>query len=168
MKVQHAAALLVAGATLASLPALAADGHAADVAALEAADQAWVKAFNSGNADAAAALYDEKGALLPPNVPAVNGRAAIRDFLAKEMAEAKKAGIAFTLGARPAGASSGDMGWQSGSYAVKDKSGKVLEAGKYLSVSRKVGGKWLYVRDTWNADAPPPASAPPAAPQPKK
>jgi hypothetical protein len=47
---------------------------------------------------------------------------------------------------------------------VKDKAGKVIETGKYLSVSMKKDGKWLYVRDTWNADgAPAPAeSATPA------
>jgi hypothetical protein len=50
------------------------------------------------------------------------------------------------------------MGWQSGTYVVKDKTGKVVETGKYLSVSMKKSGKWLYIRDTWNADsAPPPA-----------
>jgi hypothetical protein len=38
---------------------------------------------------------------------------------------------------------------------VKDKAGKVVETGKYLSVSMKKGGKWLYVRDTWNADSAP-------------
>lgn len=140
---------------------------ARDIAALEAADQAWVKAFNSGNAQAAADLYDEKGVLLPPDAPAVNGRAAIKDFLGKEMAGAAKAGVSFSLGAKPAGGVSGDMGWQSGSYAVKDKSGKVVEAGKYLSVSMKKGGKWFYVRDTWNADAAPPAPAA-ATPAPAK
>ena len=166
MKIPHAAAFLAAIATLALSSAFAA-GAAGDLAALEAVDQAWLKAFNSGNAEAIAALYDEKGVLLPPNAPAVSGRAAIRDFLAKEMAGAKKAGVAFALGPNPAGGATGDMGWQSGSYAVKDKSGKVLEAGKYLSVSAKKGGKWLYVRDTWNADAAPPPPAPaPAAPVP--
>ena len=49
------------------------------------------------------------------------------------------------------------MDWSSGTYAVLDKDGKILEVGKYLSVSTKVGGKWLYVRDTWNADRPPQA-----------
>jgi ketosteroid isomerase-like protein len=97
----------------------------------------------------------------------VSGRAAIRGFFAREMDGAKKAGVAFSLGAKPAGGVSGGMGWQSGTYAVKDKAGKVVEAGKYLSVSKKQGGgKWLYVRDTWNADgaSPPPAAAPaPAA-----
>ena len=131
-----------------------------DLAALEAADQAWVKAVNAGNAQAAADLYDEKAALLPPNAPAANGRAAIKAFLAGEIAEMAKAGVSFSLGAKPAGGVSGDMGWQSGSYAVKDKSGKVLETGKYLSVSVKKGGKWLYVRDIYNADAAPPAPAP--------
>jgi len=38
---------------------------------------------------------------------------------------------------------------------VKDKAGKVLETGKYLSISQKKDGKWLYVRDTWNADGAP-------------
>jgi hypothetical protein len=45
---------------------------------------------------------------------------------------------------------------------VKDKSGKVLETGKYLSVSAKKDGRWVYIRDTWNADtgpAPAPTSA---------
>jgi hypothetical protein len=37
---------------------------------------------------------------------------------------------------------------------VKDKAGKVIESGKYLSVSRKVDKKWLYGRDTWNAVTP--------------
>jgi hypothetical protein len=46
------------------------------------------------------------------------------------------------------------MGWESGTYKVTVK-GAVVETGKFLSVSRKKDGKWLYIRDTWNADAPP-------------
>jgi len=80
---------------------------------------------------------------------------------------AAKGGITFNLGPKPAGGVSGNMGWQSGTYSVTDKSGKVLETGKYLSVSMKKRGKWVYVRDTWNADAAPPAPPAPAAP-PKK
>ena len=45
---------------------------------------------------------------------------------------------------------SGNMGWESGTYKATVK-GAVVESGKFLSVSRKKGGKWLYVRDTWNA-----------------
>ena len=144
-------AALVAFAACGS--ALAAN-KAKDIAALEAVDQAWVTAFNSGNADAIAALYDEQAVLLPPGMPAVNGRAAIKDVFKKAMEDSAKAGVVFSLGPKPTGGASGHMGWQSGSYAIKDKSGKVVEAGKYLSVSMKRDGKWLYVRDTWNADTP--------------
>jgi ketosteroid isomerase-like protein len=153
--------------TLVAVAVFSVESSAADsakeVAALEAADKNWEKAFNAGNADALASLYDDGAVLLPPGAPAVNGRTAIKAFFAKETAEAQKAGINFTLGPKPAGGISGNMGWQSGTYVVKDKSGKVLETGKYLSVSVKKGGKWLYVRDTWNADGAPPAeSAAPA------
>ena len=126
-----------------------------DLAALQAADQNWVKAYNAGNADAVASLYDEQAVLLPPGVPAVNGRAAIKAFFANDTAASQRAGVTFTLDPKPAGGASGNMGWQSGTYAVKDKAGKVVESGKYLSVSMKRNGKWLYVRDTWNADAAP-------------
>jgi hypothetical protein len=56
------------------------------------------------------------------------------------------------------------MGWSSGTYTVKDKTGRFVETGKYLSVSRKKDGKWLYIRDAWNADAQPacPEAAAPA------
>lgn len=139
---------------------------AADMAALQAADQSWLKAYNSGNVDGVASLYDEQAVLLPPGAPSTSGRAAIRAFFAKDIAESSKAGISFALGAKSAGGASGDMGWQSGTYVVKDKTGKVLDTGKYLSVSMKKGGKWLYVRDTWNSDGPPAPAA--SAPPPKK
>lgn len=172
MTIANSAKLLCAIVALAvfSIEAAAADS-AKEIAALQAADQSWLKAYNSANADALASLYDEQAVLLPPGAPAVSGRAAIKAFFAKDVAESQKAGITFALGPNPAGGVSGSMGWQSGTYTVKDKSGKVLEAGKYLSVSMKKGGKWLYVRDTWNADAAPaPAAtpAPAASPAPAK
>jgi ketosteroid isomerase-like protein len=148
--------------TVVSLAVFSIESWAADLAkemaALQAVDQNWEKAYNAGNADALASLYDERAVLLPPGAPAVNGRAAIKGFFAKDTADSQKAGVAVSLGPKPAGGVSGDMGWQSGTYAVKDKTGKVVETGKYLSVSMKKGGKWLYVRDTWNADGAPTSS----------
>jgi len=43
--------------------------------------------------------------------------------------------------------------------------GAVVETGKFLSIYRKKDGKWVYIRDTWNADAPPASPAPPTPPQ---
>ncbi len=153
-----AVALAVCG-----LESSAADS-AAEVSAIHAVDRVWVKAYNAGDVDTVAALYDEHSVLLPPGAPAANGRAAIRAYLAKDMAESSRGGFTFSLGAQPAGGVSGDMGWASGTYTVIDRSGRVVETGKYLSVSRKKGGKWLYIRDTWNSDgptAPPEPAAPP-------
>lgn len=161
--ITKAAGLLCTVVALAvfSVESVAADS-AKEVTALRAVDQQWEKAYNAGNAEGVASLYDENAVLLPPGAPAVSGRAAIKAFFAKDTAESQKAGIVFTLGSKADGGVSGDMGWQSGSYVAKDKAGKVVETGKYLSVSRKTGGKWLYVRDTWNADGAP--AVEPAAP----
>ncbi len=147
---------------LAGIQSAGADA-AAEVAALHAVDDVWVKAFNAGDADTMAAQYDEHAVLLPPGAKAAHGRAAIHAFFAKLVSEATKEGLQFTLDAKPAGGARGDLGWASGNYVLKDKTGKVIETGKYLSVSRKKDGKWLYVRDTWNSDAPA-APAEPAAP----
>ncbi len=137
--------------------AFAAD-TAAEVAALHAVDQSWLKAYNSADADAVAVLYDEHAILQPPGSPAAHGRAAIRAFFAKDMAGSKKAGVVFHLGPKPDGGASGNLGWVSGTYTVTDSSGKVVDAGKYLSVSKKEAGKWLYLRDTWNSDGAAPAA----------
>lgn len=92
--------------------------------------------------------------------------AALLMVFSTESSGAGAAAVRFVLGAKPDGGVSGSWGWSSGTYAVNDQSGKVIETGKYLSISKKVGGKWLYVRDTWNADGPAPA-AEPATPQKK-
>ncbi len=134
----------------------------AEVAALHAVDDVWVKAFNAGDADTVAGQYDEHAVLLPPGAKAVHGRDAIHTFFAKMAAEATRDGVQFALDSKPAGGARGDLGWASGNYSLKDKTGKVIETGKYLSVSRKKDGKWLYVRDTWNSDAPETPAAPAA------
>jgi len=68
--------------------------------------------------------------------------------------------VVFVIDPRTDVGVSGNVGSESGTYKVTAK-GTVVGAGKFLSVSRKKGGKWLHIRDTWNSDAPP---APPAAP----
>jgi uncharacterized protein (TIGR02246 family) len=168
MKTLSKAAPLLGFAAVLALTALqsTAAEAPAELAAIHAVDDAWVKAFNGRDADAMAAQYDEHAVLLPPGAPAVQGQAAIREFFANMLPAATKGGLEFTLGAKPAAGARGDTGWSSGSYVLKDKTGHVIEAGKYLSVSRKKAGKWLYVRDTWNSDGPP-ASKEPSAPAPK-
>lgn len=125
------------------------------VAAVHAADDSWVKAYNSGDVDAVINLYDERAVIYPSGAPPAHGRTAIRAFFVKDDAEFLRGGLIFSLGTKPDGGVSGKWGWSSGTYVVKDKSGHVVDTGWYFSVSRNVAGKWLYVRDAWNSDGPP-------------
>ena len=149
----------------------AASPASADETAIRAQTTSWVKAYNGGDAKSVAALYAEDALLLPPGAPGVKGRPAILEFFTKDIADSKAAGVVFAIAPNADVGVSGNMGWESGTYKVTVK-GAVVETGKYLSVSRKKDGKWLYIRDTWNADAPPAPAAPPqapaAAPPPKK
>lgn len=148
--------------------AYAASSASADEAAIRAQTTSWGKAYNGGDAKAVAALYAEDALLLPPGASGVSGRAAILQYFTKDIADSKAAGAVFALDPKTDVGVSGNMGWESGMYKVTVK-GAVVETGKFLSVSRKKDGKWLYIRDTWNADAPPaPPQAPAAPPAPKK
>ncbi len=156
-----AGVLLLAGYTGAATAAKA----STDEAAIHAITQAWMKAYNAGDAKAVSGLYAEQAVLLPPGAPAANGKAAIQAYFAKDTAESAKAGVTFSIDAKSDVGTSGDLAWESGTYAVKAKSGASVEIGKYLTVYKKSGGKWLIIRDTWNSDAPPaPASPAPATP----
>ena len=136
----------------------------ADETAIRAQASNWEKAYNAGDAKAVAALYAEDALLLPPGAPGVKGRAAILEFFTKDIAGAKAAGAVFVLNPKTDVGVSGNTGWESGTYKATVK-GAVVESGKFLSVSRKKDGKWLYIRDTWNADAPPAPAAPAAPPK---
>jgi len=165
LKIVRLAAAAACSVALAS-PALAAD----ESARIRAGTDSWVKSFNAGNAGAATALYSEDALLMPPGAPVARGTAAIKEAIAREIAGAKKGGVTFVLGTTmdEVGITS-DMAWHSGTYMVKDKAGKVVDAGKFLEAWQKKDGKWRIVRDIWNSDgaAPSPAPTPTAAPAPE-
>ncbi|MFA9217857.1 MAG: DUF4440 domain-containing protein [Sphingomonadaceae bacterium] len=138
------------------LAAAGALAHAADTAqdlkTMHSVEQNWLVAYNAGDVAGVVGLYADEAVLMPPNQPAITGKAALRSYYVKELAAAKKGGAVISIAPNPAGATNGDMGWEAGSYLVHDPAGRVIEAGKYLSVFRKLQGQWRYVRDTWNSD----------------
>jgi hypothetical protein len=86
------------------------------VAAVHAADDSWVKAYNSGDLDTVVGLYDEHAVIYPPGAPPAHGGAAIRVFFAKDNAEFLRGGLIFSLGTKPDGGVAGNSGWSSGTY----------------------------------------------------
>ena len=157
--------LVVGAASVSSACAPAAPppvNTAAEEAALKAVTAAWLDAYNAGDVEKIVAMYADDAVLMPPHAAVAIGHAAIRAFLTADTAAAKAAGIKLVPGAATAGVA-GDTGWESGSYTIVDGSGGTVDGGSYLSVSRKLNGKWLFIRDTYNSDRPLPAPAPAAA-----
>ena len=126
-----------------------------------------MKAYNAGDADGLVALYAEDAVLSPPGAPAARGHAAMRDFIAKDTAASAAAGVRLSLDSARDHGISGGLAWEWGTFKAKDKSGATVDAGKYVTVYRKMNGKWLIIRDIWNSDKPP-AAEPPAAAMPAK
>ena len=135
---------------------------AADEAAIRAQTTTFVRAYNGGDVMTVVAEYAEDAVLQPPGAPAARGRAAIEAYFAQDIPASAAAGAAFVVDAPSDVGVAGALGWESGSYKVTVK-GAVVDTGKYLSISRKHNGRWLYIRDMWNSDVPPPAAPPPAA-----
>jgi len=135
---------------------------AADEAALKADPVAWFNAYNAGDADGIANLYAENALLLAPGAQAVEGRAAIREFLASDIEMSKAAGLTFNQGEVTGVGVSGDLGWLSGIFSVTDASGAAVDTGKFLSVYHRINGDWQLIRDTWNSNAAPAPAATPA------
>jgi uncharacterized protein (TIGR02246 family) len=127
----------------------------ADAPALRAALAAYFDAANTGDPAGWAALYTEDAVMMPPNGPAVEGRAAIEAWLAMlPVTIADAEGTALEV------EGAGDLAYVRGTYSMNLQIPGVPEAvpqqGKLLQIyARQPAGSWLLARDIWNADAAP-------------
>lgn len=128
---------------------------AADLAQLNADAAVWFDYYAKADGPAMASLYAPDALLMPPGADRVQGREAIGAYLGKDAEGAKAAGFAIQNVAVTGSGVSGDLGWVSGTYVVTDASGTEVDSGSYLSVHRREGDKWPYIRDIWNSDRPP-------------
>ena len=166
MRILKQAALLCCGLlTLAATTIVSASDDSSTEATFRAGTAEWIAAYNAGSVDRIVALYAEDAVVMPPDAPAASGHAAIRDFLTKDIASSKTAGITLSdTSTGTAMGTSGDLGWHTGTFAVADADGKTVGTGKYSEIWQKKKGKWVIIRDIWNNDAPAPTPAPAAAP----
>jgi uncharacterized protein (TIGR02246 family) len=150
---------VVAGCSPSGPAGTTAASTAADEAVIRAGTETWNTAYNAGDVEKIVALYAEDAVVMPPYAPALKGREAIREYLTKDIAAAKAAGLTGKDGTSAVGVS-GDLAWHAGTSSVIDATGKTVETGNYVEVWRRTNGKWLMVRDIWNDDALP-TPAPP-------
>ena len=123
-----------------------------------------MKAANSKDAAAWAAVYAEDAIVLRPHAPAVEGREAIQKWLATlpSVSNAKGQGVE-AMGY-------GDLAYLRGTYsmtfAIPGVPTPIDEQGKFLQIYRKQSdGSWKMTREIYNSDLPLPFPAP--APPPK-
>jgi uncharacterized protein (TIGR02246 family) len=140
-----------------------ANDAAADEAAIREVNATFAKAYAARDVAAVAGHYTDDAVLSPPGTPAIRGMDAIREYWSNDMAAATEAGATLEFAEDSDVGVAGDLGWESGSVTILDKSGAVLEQAKYLTVFRKTDGRWLMLRDIYNSDSPPAAASTPAA-----
>ncbi len=112
--------------------------------------ESWEATYNSGDDAALAAFYTEDGIRMPPNQPAVEGREAI----AAHIKQLREMGVAEVRLGTDETATSGDMGFARGTFAIIDAEGNEVDSGKWIQVGKKIGGAWYAYRDIWNSDHP--------------
>jgi uncharacterized protein (TIGR02246 family) len=130
--------------------ALAPPALADDKSNIEMRVKAWQKAFNAGDAAAVAAHYTLDAVRMPYQAPILKGRPAIQAHTEATF-ERGIVGVELeVLGSD----SQGKLAWACGTYVLKAADGSTVQEGKWMNVSKKVGGEWLTYSDIWNTNAP--------------
>lgn len=126
----------------------------ADRNAIRAVVANFDTALLAGEWPAVVSVYAEDGMLLPPNAPAVQGRAAIENFLrGLPKITAFKQSVVEIEG-------QGDLVYPRGTYEMTmmppGATAPLKDTGKVLAVWRKQpDGSWLVLRVMWNSDLAP-------------
>jgi uncharacterized protein (TIGR02246 family) len=122
---------------------------------IEAAEAAWLTAFNGGDASGVAQLYAEEARLLPPNTDIVAGRPAIEGFVKEFLAMG--ATLSFELVAVH---DAGDLNVAVGRYQMELRppgAEPQQDNGKFVEVwTRQADGSWQIVDDIFNSSLPAP------------
>jgi len=119
---------------------------------VQAGEAKWLEAFNGGDAAGVASRYEQDARLMAPNMPAMEGRAAIEAFSKEFLATGAKLNFSLlTVHESP------DMCAAVGRYEMKIP-GAPDDTGKFVEIWRKQNdGSWLIADDIFNSDVPAPA-----------
>ena len=113
----------------------------------------WARNWNSGDIEKVVAAYAVDAVYLPPHHEAVHGRDSIREYLRGPRAHGVT-DLAFNVTYIRKDA---NVAWDVGTYrmSVPRNNGTQREDhGKYLTVWKRVGTKWVIAADAWSSDLP--------------
>lgn len=134
--------------------------QAADRAAIEAAAQAWAKAFNARDANALLALATEDLVLLDPNLPPLSGadaRESLRKSLGRAPGPITSASKEIVV--------AGDIAWRFAAISHGSSAGALPRHSQALEIWKRVGTQWklhrqmssnLLTPPQWVPGPPPP------------
>jgi uncharacterized protein (TIGR02246 family) len=133
----------------ATLVLYASTGMAQTKATIDKLNEAWVAAFNKGDAAAIAAMYTDDATVLPQGAPMVKGATAIKDLWAgviKDFSDPKLTTVeVHTMGEV--------MAYEIGTVTMKTKASPPQDvSGKYVVVWRRSGTTWKLAVDIFNFD----------------
>ena len=111
------------------------EAPAPDLDGLRAAADLWDVGFNGGDPVATAAVYAPDAKVFPPNMPPMEGRAAIEELWRGFI----EAGLTGDLEIEDLEAS-GDVGYRVGRFVLHESDGSVLDEGHFVEVWKKIDG----------------------------
>lgn len=117
---------------------------------IQARNDSFMKAIQSGDLDAIAAFYTEDAKLFPPNSEIIQGRENIRGMWTEFTAQGMPSLIFTTTMAEAIG----QTAIEEGAYQVKTPDGQVVDKGKFIVIWKKVDGEWLLHQDIFNTSMP--------------
>jgi uncharacterized protein (TIGR02246 family) len=152
-------AALVAGCTGGQKKAPVVD-TAAISAAVDSVSQAFNAAVAARDTTAVADLYADDAHMLPASAPRADGKEALHKQWAVFLATP---GLQLTsVSNQKIVSEAGDLVVDLGTYDFKATGPKhkpLHDVGKYVTVFKKVDGKWRLAVDTWNSDLPTPGQS---------
>ncbi|MFQ5856965.1 MAG: YybH family protein [Anaerolineae bacterium] len=144
------AALTLGACVVPATPAVAPEADQEDL--VRDASAAWDDAFNAGDLPRLMELYTEEAVDMPPNLPALEGKAAVESdlqyILEEFTAHHETSIIDIKIG--------GDLAVERAGYTMtltpKAGGDTVTEVGKHIVIRQKVGDEWKVLWEIWNSD----------------
>lgn len=113
---------------------------------IEAVNAQHVAAFNQGDIAGFSEVYTEDARILPPDMPAVEGRQAIQEFWT---GAAQQMGIEDLRLTTEEVEVAGDQAYEEGRFNFMTSDGPAQ--GKYIVVWKRTPEGWRWHRDIWNS-----------------